>query len=40
VTDPRAGQFDDRVRAEDASALWGADGTNVLLIEASYWFGL
>jgi hypothetical protein len=25
---------------EDASALWGADGTNVLLIKASYWFGL
>jgi hypothetical protein len=25
---------------DDASALWSADGTNVLLIKASYWFGL
>jgi hypothetical protein len=25
---------------EDADALWSADGTNVLLIKASYWFGL
>lgn len=33
----RDGRFHFR---DDLGALWGAEGTNVLLIKASYWFGL